>query len=167
MIIFLIIIAIMIFVVDILFKVYTGSNKNENNLGEIIPYKRKYLLTKNEYYFYKRLKEIADKHNFCVLTKVRLADLVEVNHEAKKNEKLKYFSKIKSKHIDFILCNKENLYPELLIELQDNSHNNKNRIERDNFIKKIAEKTNYKIIFVYGTNDLEKRITEKIYPITQ
>ncbi len=156
----LIMIAIMLFVADIVFKAYTSNNKNENYLGEIIPYKRKYLLTKNEYYFYRSLREIADKHNFSVLTKVRLADLVEVNHEVKDKEKLKYFSKIKSKHIDFILCNKENLYPELLIELQDNSHNKEKRINRDEFIKKVAEKAKYKIIFVYSANGLEDKINE-------
>ena len=108
---------------------------NEEDI-ERLPYRKKYLLTKNEYWFYKNLKEIADKYGYAILAKIRFADLVEVNDEAGKSEYMKYFGKIKAKHIDFILCKKENLYPELLIELNDNSHKKEDRIKRDEFVKK-------------------------------
>lgn len=129
---------------------------------EKLPYRRKFLLTKNEYWFYKRLKEIADKYDFAVLAKIRFADLVEVSAEADKKEYMKYFGKIKSKHIDFILCKKDNLYPELLIELNDSSHNKEDRIKRDDFIKKIAEKVGYKMAFVDGTQNLEETIIKAL-----
>ena len=82
--------------------------------------------------------------------------------EADKKEYMKYFGKIKSKHIDFILCKKDNLYPELLIELNDSSHNKEDRIKRDDFIKKIAEKVGYKMAFVDGTQNLEKTIIKAL-----
>ena len=129
---------------------------------EKLPYRRKFLLTKNEYWFYKRLKEIADKYGFAVLAKIRFADLVEVSVEADKKEYMKYFGKIKSKHIDFILCKKDNLYPELLIELNDSSHNKEDRIKRDKFVKKIAEKVGYKMVFVDGTQNLEETIIKAL-----
>ena len=129
---------------------------------EKLPYRRKFLLTKNEYWFYKSLKEIADKYGFAVLAKIRFADLVEVSAEADKKEYMKYFGKIKSKHIDFILCKKDNLYPELLIELNDSSHNTEDRIKRDEFIKKIAEKVGYKMVFVSGTQNLEETIIKAL-----
>ncbi len=139
------------------------NNQPENEIDikdEKLPYQRKYLLTKNEYAFYKTLKEIAEKLGLTILAKVRLADLVDVNSEAEGKEKLKYFAKIKSKHIDFMLCNKENLYPELLIELNDNSHKAEKRAERDDFVSRVLEKTGYKLLFVYGTGDLEQKINE-------
>ena len=129
---------------------------------EKLPYRRKFLLTKNEYWFYKSLKEITDKYDFAVLAKIRFADLVEVSAEADKKEYMKYFGKIKSKHIDFILCKKDNLYPELLIELNDSSHNTEDRIKRDEFIKKIAEKVGYKMVFVDGTQNLEEAIIKAL-----
>ena len=129
---------------------------------EKLPYRRKFLLTKNEYWFYKSLKEIADKYDFAVLAKIRFADLVEVSAEADKKEYMKYFGKIKSKHIDFILCKKDNLYPELLIELNDSSHNKEDRIKRDDFVKKIAEKVGYKMVFVDGTQNLEETIIKAL-----
>ena len=134
---------------------------NDENI-EKLPYRRKFLLTKNEYWFYKSLKEIADKYDFAVLAKIRFADLVEVSAEADKKEYMKYFGKIKSKHIDFILCKKDNLYPELLIELNDSSHNTEDRIKRDVFIKKIAEKVGYKMVFVDGTQNLEETIIKAL-----
>ena len=129
---------------------------------EKLPYRRKFLLTKNEYWFYKSLKEITDKYDFAVLAKIRFADLVEVSAEADKKEYMKYFGKIKSKHIDFILCKKDNLYPELLIELNDSSHNKEDRIKRDDFVKKIAEKVGYKMVFVDGTQNLEETIIKAL-----
>lgn len=133
-----------------------------HNDEEKLPYRKKYLLTKNEYGFYKNLKEIADKYGYTVLAKIRFADLVEVNGEAGKSEYMKYFGKIKAKHIDFILCKKENLYPELLIELNDNSHKKEDRIKRDEFVKKIADKVGYKMIFVNGTGDLGDIVTNAL-----
>ncbi len=134
---------------------------NEEDI-ERLPYRKKYLLTKNEYWFYKNLKEIADKYGYAILAKIRFADLVEVNGEAGKSEYMKYFGKIKAKHIDFILCKKENLYPELLIELNDNSHKKEDRIKRDEFVKKIADKVGYKMIFVNGTQNLEDIVTKAL-----
>lgn len=134
---------------------------NEEDI-ERLPYRKKFLLTKNEYWFYKNLKKIADKYGYAILAKIRFADLVEVNGEAVKSEYMKYFGKIKAKHIDFILCKKENLYPELLIELNDNSHKKEDRIKRDEFVKKIADKVGYKMIFVNGTGDLEDIVTKAL-----
>ena len=151
---------------SVLYSAYNEIKKeqaNEEKLDiEKTPYRRKYLLTKNEYGFYKSLKEIADRLNLCVLAKVRLADLVEVSAEVQGKEKLKYFAKIKSKHIDFMLCNKDNLYPELIIELNDNSHKIEKRAQRDVFIEKVLKKAGYKILFVYGSANLEEQIIEKL-----
>lgn len=133
-----------------------------HNDEEKLPYRKKFLLTKNEYWFYKNLRDIADKYGYAILAKIRFADLVEVNGEAGKSEYMKYFGKIKAKHIDFILCKKENLYPELLIELNDNSHKKEDRIKRDEFVKKIADKVGYKMIFVNGTGDLEDIVTKAL-----
>ena len=148
-------------------KIMMLDSKKPETVGndediEKLPYRRKFLLTKNEYWFYKSLKEIADKYDFAVLAKIRFADLVEVSAEADKKEYMKYFGKIKSNHIDFILCKKDNLYPELLIELNDSSHNTEDRIKRDEFIKKIAEKVGYKMVFVDGTQNLEETIIKAL-----
>lgn len=129
--------------------------------NEKIPYRRKYLLTKNELDFYKKLKELADEYGYAVLAKIRLADLIEVNNEADEKERLKYFNKISAKHIDFALVNPQNMYVEYLIELDDNSHNQSKRIERDEFIEKVIEKSGYTLIRTLGNEGIKNKIKNK------
>lgn len=135
-----------------------NENVDEKDIPEKLPYKRKYLLTKNESYFYKKLKSVADELGYTVLAKIRVADLVEVDVQDKK-EWQKYFNKINKKHIDFALANPENLYIELLIELDDNSHNQKQE-KRDKFIEKLYETTGYKLLRTRGETELKERIQE-------
>lgn len=129
---------------------------------EPIPYVRKNLLTKNEWYFYKNLKPIADKLGVTVLAKVRVADLVEPETGMNKSQWQTAFNKINKKHIDFMLCNPDNLYPLLLIELDDNSHAQTKQVERDHFIEALYQKTGYELLRVKGEANLEEKIRGKL-----
>ena len=64
-------------------------------------------------------------------------------------------AKINKKHIDFALAKQENLQIVLLIELDDNSHNNS---ERDEFIEKLYNQTGYKLLRVRGEANLKEAI---------
>ena len=66
---------------------------------EEYPYVKPYLLTKNEWAFYKALKPITDKYHLHILAKVRLADLVSVRSGLSKSNYNKAFSKIKAKKV--------------------------------------------------------------------
>lgn len=121
------------------------------------PYKKKYLLTKNEYNFYRTLKPIADKLNLTVLSKIRLADLIEVDSTDEEKRK-KYFEYIKSKHIDFALAVPYSLKIVLLIELDDLSHAEKNRQYRDYFVNTVCNKCGYKLLRTEDTVVLEDKI---------
>ena len=126
--------------------------------NEKLPYHFKYLLTKNEWDFYKKMKVVADKHDLHIIAKVRLADLVEVDDYLTGNAFNKYFWKIQAKHVDFVLCNPSNLAVLAIVELDDSSHNaSAERAERDDFVDKVLQKCNYKIIHTYnGTSDFEE-----------
>ena len=82
------------------------------------PYKKTNLLTKTEYIFYKILKEECDKRHFLICPKVRMEDFLDVTC---KNEQLKYRGYIKSRHIDFMICDQD-LNILCGIELDDPSH---------------------------------------------
>ncbi len=129
----------------------------ENEKEDIIPYKFKYLLTKSEWSFYKKLKEVTDKRNLHILAKVRLADLVEVEKWVSEGGFKKYFSKIKSKHVDFVLCNPDNLAVKAIIELEDGTHHNSpERARRDDFVDKVLKKCGYPVIYTYGGANLDE-----------
>ena len=104
---------------------------------EVYPYFRKNILTKNEYYFFKKLKEITDRNNLHILTKVRVIDLVDVSERMPYKEKMSWKAKIIQKHVDFVLVNPETFKVYMAIELDDNSHKTKERKERDEFIDKV------------------------------
>ena len=125
-----------------------------------LPFERKYLLTKNEYYFYKELKRVADKYNLVVLSKIRFADIVQVKNSEieSKSEWYSNFGKIKSRHIDFALANPDNLYVMLVVELDDNSHYSEASKKRDEFINSVLDKCGYKIIRTKGPNNIEEQI---------
>lgn len=123
---------------------------------EKLPYKKKLLLTKNEWSFYKALKPAADELGYSVLAKIRVADLVEVA-VSDRSEWQKYFNKINKKHIDFALAKPENLQIVLLIELDDNSHNDAQK-KRDEFIEALYKQTGYKLLRTKGTGNLKEAI---------
>lgn len=119
------------------------------------PYHFKYLLTKNEWDFYKKIKVVADKYNLHIIAKVRLADLVEVDDYLTGNAFNKYFWKIQAKHVDFVLCNPSNLAVIAILELEDGSHNTAERAERDSFVNKVLTKCGYKVIHTYNGANIE------------
>lgn len=132
------------------------SRKNSYKNNRFLPYRRKYLLTKNEWLFYKRLKPLADRYGLGITAKIRLADLIEVDTEQTK-EFGRFFSRISSKHIDFGLVNPENMEVKFLIELDDSSHSRPDRMERDDFINKVCKKTGYVLIRTTGDiSEVEK-----------
>ncbi len=139
----------------------TSINDQEEQALEItpaLPYKKKLLLTKNEWAFYKGLKPVADELGYSVLAKIRVADLVEVNVKDN-NDFMKYYNKINKKHIDFVLAKPENLQIELLIELDDGSHDSKQK-SRDEFVDALYKQTGYKLLRVRGAGGIKEKIEE-------
>lgn len=125
---------------------------------EKTPYKRKNLMTKNEWIFYKQLKPVADELNLSILCKTRVADLVDIEKDLSKSEWQTAFNRINQKHIDFILCKPENLYPVLLIELDDSTHDTEKGKKRDEFVEKVLDKAGYKLFRTRGTANLKEQI---------
>ncbi len=87
------------------------------------------------------------------MTKVRLLDLLEPRPGSQKYKT--YFYKVQAKHIDFVLCDQEKLVARVLIELDDSSHDQIQRKERDEFVDQVVQSVGYKIIHT-------RRITEEL-----
>ncbi len=97
-----------------------------------MPYsRRKKLVTKAEFRFYRDLRDAVDG-DWEIFAMVRLADLIRVEKGVRNYRS--WLNKILSKHIDFVLCNKDNLDVVLAIELDDASHSRPDRKLRDQFI---------------------------------
>jgi len=128
------------------------------------PYQLKPFLSAYEYQFYKELEPIAEKHNYVIMSKVRLADLVEVKKGFTQSERQSHFNKIQSKHVDFVFCDKQTIKPTAIIEVDDKSHNRPDRIKRDQFIDNLFKAVNLPILHLKNIQNLENQIIQAINP---
>lgn len=131
------------------------NSENNSNLPEFFPYRKKYLLTKAEYSFYGILRKICETQNILICPKVRLEDIVEVTT---KENILKYRGYIRSRHIDFLLCDNK-LHVIAAIELDDNTHKtNKKVIATDEFKDKLFNTINiplFRVIMSEGSYETQ------------
>ena len=100
------------------------------------PYEKKMLLTGVEYRFYKILKERCDRYHLLVCPKVRMEDFLYVTDRRNVN---KYRGYIKSRHIDFILCDRD-LHMLAGLELDDSSHDTYAAAKTDAFKNNVFKK---------------------------
>lgn len=145
----------------------------KNELGEleytIIPNYRIHtnFMTESEIKFYKFLVRVVIeikeryKKDLEIFTQVALNRIIDVNNERRKKE---LFEKISRKSIDFVLYDNSTDKIYCCIELDDETHNTENRLNRDILLDKIF-KENIKLIHVKrSTNyDLENIIQQIMF----
>ena len=121
---------------------------------EIWPYiKKNYFFNQSERKFYYMLSDIlSDK--YLLFSKVRISDLLYLPKY--QNNSYSYRNKIQSKHIDFIVCDKQNVKPLLVIELDGNSHLRKDRIKRDKFVDEIFKDASLSILHIKVSDSCNK-----------
>lgn len=153
-----IILIIAIFAVYFIAKIKYESKEDPTKENKKYPYKKKFLLTKAEYAFYQVLKPICDKKEILICPKVRMEDFLEITD--KKNLQ-KYRGYIKSRHIDFILCNSK-LYMIAGIELDDKTHQKDEVKEKDNFKDKVFQTINIPLYRIKMSEGEYKKQIEKI-----
>lgn len=123
------------------------------------PYQMKYLLTKTEYCFYCKLKQLCDERNLLICPKVRLEDFVKITT---KENFMKYRGYIKSRHIDFLICDSK-LHIIMGIELDDDSHNKQSVKKVDNFKDNLFKTINIPLKRIEVTSgDYKQQITEAL-----
>lgn len=135
-------IIVIIYIIIIITSIFFNNNvkkyeiidtKKENFNGTL--YKK--LLTNTEFEFYNKLKKITDKYNLTIFCKVRLADIIKTNDYSS-------FNKVRSKHIDFVICDKYTNFL-VFIELDDYTHNYYKNYKNDIIKDEIFENFNLKI----------------------
>lgn len=135
-----------------------GTKKNETDKPiSQYPYKKVKVMTETERKFYEQIKPSINE-NYILLSKVRLWDIIDTT--AKEKQYI-YTNKIKSKHIDFLITNKE-AEPIIAIEIDDKSHEQAKRKDSDEFKNKAFEAAGIKLIRVKPQKvyDINKIINE-------
>jgi hypothetical protein len=80
-----------------------------------------------------------------ICPKVRLGDVFFV---VDFKENLPHYFRIAEKHVDFLLCNPQTIKPIVGIELDDEGHQQRDRKERDKFIKKVFEAAGLPLVHI-------------------
>jgi hypothetical protein len=116
-----------------LFKKKTGKGPVD------FPYQSKEVLcSPAERSFLGALDKIVGER-YRIFAKVRLADIIDVQRGLSASARQSAFNRIAGKHIDFIVCNANDLSIVGAIELDDKSHLKKGRRERDRLLDKALE----------------------------
>src|SRR6056297_3781848 len=172
---------IIIIIAYIAYKLFIviKSKKGKNNISKEkiddqrnrdypynMPYqKKKYFLSKAENNFYKVLRTSLKDTEYYISIKAKLIDFITVTNHP---ERQKFFNKIKSKHVDFLICNNDMYFnPILAVELDDKSHDTGIRKERDEFVDAVFRNARLPIIHIkasnsYSLNEIRKEISEKL-----
>ncbi|MFA6686429.1 MAG: DUF2726 domain-containing protein [Desulfuromonas sp.] len=129
------------------------------------------VFTPAERSFYGVLKQAIDGEAE-ILAKVRVADVLKPQKGINKSVWQTAFNKISRKHFDFILCNISDLSVICGIELNDQSHKNKDRKERDNFLLNACRSANLPLIMInaqanYSLVEIRQTLSAHISSISE
>lgn len=105
--------------------------------------------------------------DYQIFAKVRVADVVSVKKLSNRSEGQKAFNKINAKHFDFVLCSKTDLSITAVLELNDSSHENAKRKERDSFLEDLCQSVSLPFIpikaeYMYSVSELKTAVEEAI-----
>lgn len=130
-----------------------------------LPYlKKDWFFSKAERSFYGVLLKAVDGQ-FHVFAKVRLLDLLYLPRGTQQQQT--HRNRVQSKHVDFVLCDAVELRPMLVIELDDASHEEEERQDRDAFVDAALEQAGLPILRVtakrvYQVEELRQAIRSQV-----
>lgn len=165
--IWLLIIIVMVYTINKSGGKQKGRSKNPAATGSHMKYANLYykvpLLTKREQEQYRKLKKYANGRNVQICPKVRLMDLVNPKPGLKINQTLQ--NKVIRKHVDFVICNQD-MQVLGIIELDDTTHLQQDRVERDEFVDAVLTNCDYRIIHTWNITprDLDQAIGAEPMP---
>lgn len=122
------------------------------------PYgKRDAFMSPAEISFFHVLKSILPAE-YHLTVKVRIADLVYVKRP---HENQGARNRIDRKHVDFVICELKTMDPKLVVELDDKSHQRKDRADRDAFVDEVFRTAGIPIVHIpaargYQVDDIRR-----------
>lgn len=131
-------------------KTISIQKVEEQNKTIEYKYEPQHLMTTNEKIQFRKIQIWANKHNLLIFTKVRLLDLITPRRDQQNYKGALW--KIQSKHVDFVICDQE-IRVKCIIEINDRSHNQQDRIERDKFVLEVLQACGYKMLMTYNITD--------------
>lgn len=133
-----------------------GSNRRKegNNFSEELMSRgdayisRTHLMTPTEREVFKLLEK-AYGEKYYIFCQVRVVDVIQPNtkkYHSKSKEYISLFRQLSQWHFDYVLCEKEGFKVFCALELDDETHNRRDRVKRDRMLNKacLVSKVNLK-----------------------
>lgn len=109
---------------------------------------------------------VAAGDGVAICPKVNLHDLFLVS-ERKKN--YSYVGRISQKHVDFVLCDAQTMRPRLAVELDDASHRQDKRRQRDAFVDDVFKAASLPLVRItarqtYSVHEVRYKLLSALQP---
>lgn len=101
-------------------------------------------------------------NRYRLMGKIRLADIVKVKSGLNKSARSSAFNKIQSKHIDIVACDPATLSVLFVIELDDKTHSQSKRQNRDQFVDNVLRAAGIPIVHFTAKNSYSLQEIESI-----
>lgn len=126
---------------------------------------RRSLLTRAELAFFRVLEDSLRETGWFLAIKPRLADLVQVDSN---EEFWKAFRQISQKHVDFAILDRQQMRILAVVELDDRTHREAHRRQRDVFVDQVLSEAGIPIIHQpwqrhYSSEELQKAVDAAIF----
>jgi very-short-patch-repair endonuclease len=130
-----------------------------------LPYRlRDDFLSPAEFSFYKVLSAWG-AGRFVIQSKVHLADIFFV---ARSNEKVSFRNKIVQRHLDFLICDPTTMKPMFGIELDDSSHQRRDRQDSDAFLNHVFQSAQLPLLRIRNQRSYTlKEIADQVTPLLE
>jgi hypothetical protein len=128
-----------------------------------IYFRRPRLLSAAELQFFHTLETVVGDQ-FCLLAKVRVADLVDVRGVYGR-EWWTAFARVSQKHVDFLVASRQTVEVLVAIELDDSSHLKGSRCQRDDLLNAVFMQAGIPLIrfsLDYSTADVRDALCEAV-----
>lgn len=153
-------IAVLAVVVIVAVKISSGSEKRKvlkNNKYSY--YAKDSIMTQTETEFFKKLY-FAVSERYLVFSQVHLSALLD--HRVKGQDWRIAFRHINGKSVDFVLCDKLTLRPVYAIELDDFTHNQRDRVQRDAEVERIFREARLPLVRFKNINVSNEEIIQAL-----
>lgn len=143
--------------------------KQQGGRSKAFPYTKKQALFSPAERSFLGVLEQAVAEEYRVFGKVRVADVVEPQKDLDNSNRQKAFNRISAKHFDFVLCSKNDLSVVCAVELDDQSHQQRKRQERDAFLVGLCQAVALPLIQVparrsYSVPELRAKVLGALRP---
>ena len=125
-----------------------------------------FLFTKTELIFLDSLGA-AIQGRYAIFGKVRISEIAEPSKSYYGKLRMYAANRINQKHVDFVICQRDNLQIVGVVELDDSSHNQPNRIERDALVDHVMQSAGIPILHVrvssgYNVQTLQSQLQQTL-----